>query len=83
MRKASTTRSDRRARVRSSGGTLMMVCYVTLKDMYIEHLRLPCPRKEGVVRISNACLQRGNNLMLERREGFKIYRDMFAMLTSG
>ena len=60
-----------------------MVCHVTLKNMYIEHLRLPCPRMEGMVKNSSACLQRGNNLMLERREGLKIYRDRFAILTLG
>ena len=48
MRKDSTTRSDRRARVSSSGGIFMIVCYVTLKGVYIEHLRLTCPQRKGM-----------------------------------
>ena len=52
MRKASTRRSEARARVRSTGRNLMMACYVRLKNMgnmYKEQLRLTYPRREGVV----------------------------------
>ena len=63
MRKASTRRSETRARVRSTGGTLMMACYVTLKDMYQEHLRLICPRRKDKVKGSRACLQSGNSML--------------------
>ncbi len=62
MRKASTRRSEVRARVSSSDCILMMACYVRLRNMYREHLRLTCPRREGVIKGSNACLLAGRQL---------------------
>ena len=56
MRKASTKRSDTRARVRSIGRNLMMAFHVGLRSMYREQLRLTCPRREDNVKSSNACL---------------------------
>ena len=67
MRKASTRRSERRARARSTGGILMMACYVTLKDMYKEPLRLICPRSKDVVKGSN-CLLAERQLNARGRE---------------
>lgn len=72
MRKASTARSDRRARVRSSGGIFMMLCYVALKDMYIEHLRLPYPRKERVVRIFQCLFAEGQYFNVRATGGFEV-----------
>ena len=79
MRKASTARSDMRARVRISGGILMMVCHVPLN---MEHLRRTCAGRKDVIRSSNGCLQSWI-MMLERGGVLKIYRDWIAMLTSG
>lgn len=78
MRKASTTRSDRRARVRSRGGILMIVCHVSLN---MEHLRRTCAGRNDVIRSPNGCLQSGT-MILERRGVLKIHRGRFAMLTS-
>lgn len=58
MRKASTRRSDARARVRSAGRILMTASYLEFWSRYKEHFSVPCPRREDVVKGSNAICRR-------------------------